>query len=593
MTIAAETTRARTALSFEALLYLAIVTLTLAVRLPGLDAHPLNDAEAREALTAWRFSQGLSSPTLPASPAYLSFTALGFMVLGDADFVGRLAPALFGAALVLLPWLLRDALGRGRALLTSVLLAGSSIVWMASRSADGTVVAAFFVLLTAIAVWRSVRADGELTWAVVAGAAFGASLAAGPQALIGLIALAVALPLTAGAWDALMAFVRSRARELGLAALVGFLAVGTLLLLNRDGLGAAAASWVTFAQRFVPSEGARTLTALLALLGLYDPLIVLAGLIAFASAFARGGLDRFSASAAIVALTIVVASGGRSQFDLVWLIVFLAPLAAHTLLRLFTEFDWRHSWALPVSVALILIAVLAYVWLGLAQFATVVRGSPTILEGTVDFRAPPWNGLVFPALGLVALPLIVGLIGLGWSFRSALMGVALAAVFLATSATLTAGWGQTQLRSGSPVELWWPRPVGADLARLRETLFWAGEQTISSGTEIEVTVQASPDSALAWALRGFPKARFVDTLGTEIATAAVIAPAALETDVQPDLGAAYVGAPFQLNPIWFPDTLFWYEQLDWLLYRRAAVQNPTITILWLRQDVQMPPAVQR
>jgi hypothetical protein len=66
-----------------------------------------------------------------------------------------------------------------------------------------------------------------------------------------------------------------------------------------------------------------------------------------------------------------------------------------------------------------------------------------------------------------------------------------------------------------------------------------------------------------------------------------------EGSTPPAFAAAYVGAPFAINPVWFPDTLFWNEQLDWLLYRRATVQYPTLTILWLREDIQAPPLVER
>ncbi len=93
MTLATTSTRSRATLSLEIVFFAALFALALAARLTGLGTHPLNDAEAREALTAWRFTQGLVGTTLPASPAYLTLTALAFSIFGNLDFVPRLAPA--------------------------------------------------------------------------------------------------------------------------------------------------------------------------------------------------------------------------------------------------------------------------------------------------------------------------------------------------------------------------------------------------------------------------------------------------------------------------------------------------------------------
>ena len=574
-------------------MYVGIFALALAIRLAGLDGHPLNDAEAREALTAWRFSQGLIQAGLPASPIYLTLTSLGFAVFGNLAFVVRLAPALFGAALTLLPWLVRDGLGRGRAVLTSALLGVSSVGLLASRSADGTTLAVFFVLLTAAAVWRSLNAPDSVGWMVGAGAAFGVSLASGPEALLGLIALLIALPLTPGAWGAVVDAVRERARVLVVAAVAGFILAATFFLLNRDGLGAAAASWLIFAQRFNPTDAGRSLTALIAILFVYEPLILIGGLLSVTQAFVRGGVDRLLTMAALLVLALVVTAAGRSQFDLVWLTVLLAPLAAAVIESLIVDFDWRQGWGIPVAFGAITLALAATSAINLTQFGELLRSDPGQIDVAVNWFQLPWFRLGQAIAATVLIPVAFVLFGLGWSFRSAQSGLTASLGMLLLAATLAGGWGATHTQPGSPAELWWPHPVGADLARLRETLLWSGEQSIGEGTEIDVVAQATSDGALAWALRDFKKVKYVTSLSPDVAAAAVIAPAAAEDAAPPQLGAAYVGAPFQLDPVWFPDTLFWNEQLDWLLFRRANIQYPTLTVLWLRQDIQAPPAVTR
>src|SRR5437762_2977876 len=131
----------RSVLTLENFLYLAFFGLALGLRLYHLNAHPLNEPEAHEAMLAYRLIHGQVAAGLPSSPAYLFFTYFGFLIFGASDAIARLAPALFGAALVFLPMFFRNELGRGPALVASGLCAISAGLLAASRSADGAILA--------------------------------------------------------------------------------------------------------------------------------------------------------------------------------------------------------------------------------------------------------------------------------------------------------------------------------------------------------------------------------------------------------------------------------------------------------------------
>jgi len=96
-------TSQRSLLTVERSLYLAFFALALALRLYQLNAHPLTDAEAREALLAYRLIRGTvdSSAALPHSPAYFFFTYFSFLLFDASNATARLAPALFGAMILL------------------------------------------------------------------------------------------------------------------------------------------------------------------------------------------------------------------------------------------------------------------------------------------------------------------------------------------------------------------------------------------------------------------------------------------------------------------------------------------------------------
>src|SRR5688572_8516528 len=109
--------KTHSALTLEAFLYGLIFAAALALRFLHLGAHPLNDLEAREALIVLGHLHGAGDAALgPQSPAYFFFTFISFLLSGASDATARSGPALAGAALVLVPALFRERLGRGAAL---------------------------------------------------------------------------------------------------------------------------------------------------------------------------------------------------------------------------------------------------------------------------------------------------------------------------------------------------------------------------------------------------------------------------------------------------------------------------------------------
>jgi hypothetical protein len=153
---------------------------------------------------------------------------------------------------------------------------------------------------------------------------------------------------------------------------------------------------------------------------------------------------------------------------------------------------------------------------------------------------------------------------------------------------LSAGWGLTQLRVADPVELWWPQPTADDVQQLLQVLESTSNYAVGNEHDIQVTVQASPEGALAWALRDFPHAEFVAALGATVDSPLVISPrddTKTTAEQAPQLGSTYVGQAFTLHYSLASVPTTWPDQLGWYLFRRAATQ-PERIILWVRQDIQ-------
>jgi hypothetical protein len=595
----------RSFFTLENTLYLGLFALALGLRLLNLGASPLNDPEAREALTALRFLRGQPDLALPHSPAYLFFTYLGFLTLGATDATARLAPALFGAGVVILPWLFRDVLGRPQALVTAALLAISSSLLAASRSADGSVIAVFALAL-GLGLLRQYTQGGPSAWLMAGAAAWGVGLASGAAFLSGALILVVAgriLTLRDAEAGQTVSDAIARLWAERLAFLLTFassaLVVATVALLYRTGFGALADVMTMWLSGFVPGlASGRALSEALTFWVAYDPLIFVFGGVGLWHAFRspeRGA--KSLAWFALIALVFILLYSGRTMFDLLWVAAPLAALGASALVALIRESDAANTWGLALVQSAIFVALLAYAMINLTAFAEQARLNGAFLQGGLSPEAPGVSNLTLAGLALLVSGLVAYLFSAGWSPSATQLAVSVTGAGALAIATLSAGWGWAQVRSNDPVEMWWTRPAAMDLKRLVQTLESVSNFNVGQENEIVVTVEAwqdlqnprSPEDALkeaqsgalAWALRDFPNAQFVGQLDALIDSPVVITPA---QEQNPTLGSAYVGQAFPLYRFWFPENLFWYEQINWLAFRNAPAQTANV-ILWVRQDV--------
>src|SRR5512136_103129 len=126
-------------LTGEKAVYIGLALLALALRLAALGAYPLSDAEAGQALVAWRILQGQPVGLAGYSPLVVTLNLVSFLLLGSSEFAARLGPALLSVPLVLLPYGLRRYLGRTGALAAGALFALSPTVLYFTRTVDGDI----------------------------------------------------------------------------------------------------------------------------------------------------------------------------------------------------------------------------------------------------------------------------------------------------------------------------------------------------------------------------------------------------------------------------------------------------------------------
>jgi hypothetical protein len=586
----------RPALTLEIALYALFFLLALALRLLHLGAHPLNDLEAREALTVLARLRGAApdASLAPSSPAYFFFTYFAFFLFSASEAAARVGPALAGSVLVLAPLLYRDRLGRPAAVAASGLLALSTGLLAASRSADGAVFAVLGLSAGLGALWQRLRGGG-LAWLFAAAVAFGLGLAAGRTFVLGLLALVLTLLILRwtqpgrfsgwrARWEAVWAERRGFAVAFGLSALI----ISTVGLTYLRGLGALLDAFLRGFSGFLPSAGGRLPLEIVLFLVVFEPLLLVFGLLGAVRAFRTGhALGQALAWFSLVSLALVVLHGARALSDVIWVSAPLALLAAWALMDLLSAAWSRAELPLAGAQAGLSVALLGFALLNLAGLAEIAGRSPAgFTSYQVQFVGRMWEVPAVAQLGIailaVVLVFVIGyLVALGWSPRAARLGLLSAWTVLLVSLTFGAGWGVTQARPGSPGELWWSRPAAPDVTRLMGTLGDVSNYTVGHQHDIQVTVQAPPDGLLAWALRDYPFATFVDRLDPVITSPVVIAPLDQE---HPTLGSSYVGQDFSLRSTWTLD-LSVTEWVTWLAYRKTPTLAPEPVILWVRQDV--------
>ena len=198
-------------LEWQTWVFLAIVVVALGTRLWDLGGRTLHYDEILHAHYSWRFAEGLgySHNPLTHGPLLFHIAAGSFWLFGSNDVTARLVPALFGTALVGLPWLLRKQLGIYGVLATASLLALSpSILYFGRFIRNDIYMAVWLLLLVAIVCRHLERPRTRLlvAWVVVWALAYStkesAFLLAG---IFGLFLFIVSAP-------ALWNWVRGRAR---------------------------------------------------------------------------------------------------------------------------------------------------------------------------------------------------------------------------------------------------------------------------------------------------------------------------------------------------------------------------------------------
>ena len=141
---------------WEVTAYALIIIVALLMRLWDLGSQAISFDEANHLVPSLGLSSGLGFQHNPLTHGPFQFHGISamFFLFGDSDHVARLLSALFGTALVGIPYLLRQRLGMAGALVTAIMLALSPMMLFYSRYARNDIIMAVWALSIVVVMWR-------------------------------------------------------------------------------------------------------------------------------------------------------------------------------------------------------------------------------------------------------------------------------------------------------------------------------------------------------------------------------------------------------------------------------------------------------
>ena len=156
--------------------FLGVMVVALGLRLFELSGRPMHYDEAIHLHYGWKlanssgalfgwpwiFGTGYIHSAWMHGPFQIEMTALIFTIFGDTDFTSRLGYALFGTALVGLPYFLRDHIGRQGAVIAAVMLALSPTLLYFSRFGRNDIIMMFWAVALFILMWRYLHGGRRL-----------------------------------------------------------------------------------------------------------------------------------------------------------------------------------------------------------------------------------------------------------------------------------------------------------------------------------------------------------------------------------------------------------------------------------------------
>ncbi|MEO1287732.1 MAG: glycosyltransferase family 39 protein [Chloroflexota bacterium] len=612
-------------ISAEVIAYSVLLIVAIVLRLASLGTVPMTDVEATQALSA-HTDVNTGSPALAQEASSVMMywlQRISFTVFGGTEFASRLPSVIGGIVLILTPLLFRKRFGREMTFLMSLILAFSPIAFTATRLSSDviwTTVFAVTVLASTWQYWDNPSRDNAL-WLATSLTLM--VLLSGSTGILLLLIWIFAVILTIF-WviytapderdtpgDDVLQQVNDFLNSLPIVPMLALSAgltfvIATGFLFNTAGLNIVAESLrVAFAGFVQPSTvQAPNFWAVMALF-IYDPILIILGVM---SLFLMLGsqsdslIDRFIMSWLLIGFVVLFVYRGSHPAQALILVVPLTYLVARLVSELlmnympsflnvesYTSNDPNHYIWIKWVVALIAFAGLIMLSLYLETVGRALLTYSGNFIGTDRDTVLVYARIGWFAIMVVLMVVLYFMFASMFGNRNVLQGYGLGAFVFMLMMGIGTGWNTSVVNISNPAELWYTTGIANDASLLRQALFDVSRRDTRGFPSIDMVIVRDEDAGItgdglvAWLVRDFNNARFVDTIADARQEEIILLP---ELEENPDLGGSYVGQRFLIRqyPVGALPPLEW---VSWYTQRETRTyQLPQdATVLWLRIDV--------
>ena len=543
-----------------------------------------NEAEAGWAYQAYQVAQA-EPVQIGSQPAYVLLTSSIFFFFSSSEAFARLLPALIGSMVVVLPFALKEKIGKQAALIAAFGLALDPLMVAVSRQAGSPMLAVGFAAL-AVAAWQLAKPAAVGIFAAL-------FLLSGQTAVVAILSvcLVLVLLLVFGIKPTLVFGEQADNRTVLIAGGLTLLLVGSLGMRYPSGLSAMLQAVPDYFSGWMVAPGfwgqTPWLRAVLAF-PIYQPLALLFGLIAIIQRKTwQQPTNRLLALVTIFLFALVISNPSRQISELTWVVVPIWLLAAQTLTGYLTPLKARFQTVI-LSQAITTLILLSFWWANLVKISRSFYIN--IPEG---FRFRDFNSLDFGTrdyLGrmvvIVIIPFVIALmaaiVATYWSKLTALRGAVLGGGSFLFFYLIVVLFGINDLRPQQANELWNPALSLGYADDLRDALAELSEPMTGNRSDLEVVYQLD-SPLLHWQLRDMPNARYLPELPPSESPAVIIN----TTYTLDELGrsSAYRGEKIALQLVRSWGGRAFPSDFDrWFIYREAPLEKQWV-VLWAREDI--------
>lgn len=547
------------------LFLISALILALGLRLTKLGAMPLSNMEAEIALQANAVSQG-TDVVFGEHIAYVGLTGLDFFIFETGNFLARFWPAVIGAVIVFIPFLLRDLIGPWPASILSFILAVAPEMVGLSRLV-GTPMIAFVSLLVALGLIYKEKP-------ILSGITFALALMGGSGFWTGILLCGLGLLLSEKVFDFKIfpqfkdIFSDGKFLIRFSAALVLTIAVvGTGFFLSPQSLSGVFSGLVNFVQGFGGSYTRPFFLRPFAIIAYSLPAIAFGIWGGIRAVLLRNKPDIFLFVMAFLGFLYLLLYPGAQPADIIWVTFPLWALSARVVCSV---------WQLPEGDRLVMTGTAVVVVIIFAFLLLTLRSvvNPGFVQDTLVLTVIALFG------GFIILIALILLVTFGWSEEIAISGLLIGLSVVAIFGMIAGTTRSSGLSAEDTVQLWYPDEPQLStrwlITSLDRVLDWNKRRV----EPLEIVVVDLSTPGMRWILQEYDDVAFVPY------SPPASQPGIMISDImtQPEISNSYRGQDLVWSRSVLWEEMSTMDYLKWLITREAPVANEEI-IFWVRTDL--------